>query len=93
MSNAFIGPMRPNFLILTPACVFLGIATAFWSGATLNALYIVLILAGALMAHISVNALNEYHDFKSGLDLVTEATPFPAEQRRCLIIPQKLIWH
>jgi len=28
------------------------------------------------MAHISVNALNEYHDFKSGLDLVTEATPF-----------------
>lgn len=76
MSNAFIGPMRPNFLILTPACVFLGIATAFWSGATLNALYIVLILTGALMAHISVNALNEYHDFKSGLDLVTEATPF-----------------
>ncbi|HNY49873.1 MAG TPA: prenyltransferase [Smithella sp.] len=76
MSNALIGPMRPNFLILTPACVLLGIATAFWSGATLNPLYIVLILTGALMAHISVNALNEYHDFKSGLDLVTEATPF-----------------
>jgi len=68
--------MRPNFLILTPACVLLGIATAFWSGATLNALYIFLILTGALMAHASVNALNEYHDFKSGLDLVTEATPF-----------------
>ncbi len=76
MSNALIGPMRPNFLILTPACVLLGIATAYWSGATLNPLYIVLILTGALMAHISVNALNEYHDFKSGLDLVTEATPF-----------------
>ena len=76
MSNALIGPMRPNFLILTPACVLLGIATAFWSGATLNPLYIILIVAGALMAHISVNALNEYHDFKSGLDLVTEATPF-----------------
>ena len=76
MSNALIGPMRPNFLILTPACVLLGIATAYWSGATLNPLYIVLILTGALMAHVSVNALNEYHDFKSGLDLVTEATPF-----------------
>ncbi len=76
MSNVLIGPMRPNFLILTPACVFLGIATAFWSGAALNPLYIVLILTGAVMAHISVNALNEYHDFKSGLDLVTEATPF-----------------
>ncbi|MGB5217622.1 MAG: prenyltransferase [Smithella sp.] len=76
MSNALIGPMRPNFLILTPACVLLGIATAYWSGTTLNPLYIVLILTGALMAHISVNALNEYHDFKSGLDFVTEATPF-----------------
>ncbi len=76
MNNVWIGPIRPNFLILTPACVLLGIATAFWSGAALNPLYIVLILTGALMAHISVNALNEYHDFKSGLDLVTEATPF-----------------
>jgi len=76
MSNVVIGPMRPNFLILTPACVLLGIATAFWSGATLNPLYIFLILTGALMAHASVNALNEYHDFKSGLDLITEATPF-----------------
>jgi 1,4-dihydroxy-2-naphthoate octaprenyltransferase len=28
------------------------------------------------MAHISVNMLNEYHDFKSGLDLITERTPF-----------------
>ncbi|MDI6743701.1 MAG: hypothetical protein QMD11_13280, partial [Smithella sp.] len=65
MSNAVIGPMRPNFLILTPACVTLGVATAFWSGAPLNLLYIALILSGAVLAHISVNALNEYHDFKS----------------------------
>jgi len=76
MSNALIGPMRPNFLVLTPACVLLGIATAFWSGASLDPVIIILILAGALLAHTSVNALNEYHDFKSGLDLVTEATPF-----------------
>jgi 1,4-dihydroxy-2-naphthoate octaprenyltransferase len=27
-------------------------------------------------AHISVNAFNEYYDFKSGLDLKTERTPF-----------------
>jgi 1,4-dihydroxy-2-naphthoate polyprenyltransferase len=76
MSNALIGPMRPNFLTLTPACVLLGVATAFWSGASLNPIYIALILIGSLLAHISVNALNEYHDFKSGLDLITEATPF-----------------
>ena len=76
MSNALIGPMRPNFLVLTPACVLLGISTAYWSGASLDLLYIILILAGALMAHTSVNALNEYFDFKSGLDTKTQRTPF-----------------
>ena len=76
MSNAVIGPMKPNFLTLTPACVLLGVATAFWSGAPLNPVYIALILIGALLSHISVNALNEYYDFKSGLDLITEPTPF-----------------
>ncbi|MGP8154463.1 MAG: prenyltransferase [Smithella sp.] len=89
MSNALIGPMRPNFLILTPACVLLGIATAFWSGASLNLLYIVLILAGALMAHTSVNALNEYHDFKNGLDLITVKTPFSGGTKSLPENPEK----
>jgi 1,4-dihydroxy-2-naphthoate octaprenyltransferase len=31
---------------------------------------------GAIAAHISVNMLNEYHDFSSGLDLKTNRTPF-----------------
>jgi 1,4-dihydroxy-2-naphthoate polyprenyltransferase len=92
MSNALIGPMRPNFLVLTPACVLLGIATAFWSGAILNPLYIVLIILGALMAHISVNALNEYHDFKSGLDLITEATPFSGGTKTLPENPDKAHW-
>jgi 1,4-dihydroxy-2-naphthoate octaprenyltransferase len=39
-------------------------------------MFIILILTGSLLAHISVNTLNEYHDFKSGLDLITEPTPF-----------------
>jgi 1,4-dihydroxy-2-naphthoate octaprenyltransferase len=37
---------------------------------------LLLVLLGALLAHISVNALNEYSDFKSGLDLATTRTPF-----------------
>jgi len=89
MSNALIGPMRPNFLILAPACVLLGIATAFWSGASLNPVYIILILAGALMAHTSVNALNEYFDFKSGLDLITVKTPFSGGTKSLPENPEK----
>jgi len=89
VSNALIGPMRPNFLILTPACVLLGVAIAFWSGASLDPVLIVLILAGSLLAHISVNALNEYDDFKSGLDLVTEATPFSGGTKSLPENPEK----
>lgn len=89
MSNALIGPMRPNFLILTPACVLLGVAIAFWSGASLDPVLIVLILAGSLLAHISVNALNEYDDFKSGLDLITEATPFSGGTKSLPENPEK----
>ncbi len=70
------GPMRLPFLVLTPACVVLGAATAAWSGAPLSPLYLALVFVGAVAAHISVNALNEYHDFKSGLDFTTRPTPF-----------------
>jgi len=35
-----------------------------------------LVFIGAISAHISVNTLNEYYDFKSGLDLITEKTRF-----------------
>ena len=37
---------------------------------------LMLALLGALLAHISVNTLNEYFDFKSGLDLETIKTQF-----------------
>ncbi|MBN2568501.1 MAG: prenyltransferase [Deltaproteobacteria bacterium] len=71
-----MGPMRPRFLILTPACVFLGLGSALWTSDRINISYFILALTGALAAHISVNALNEYFDFKSGLDLKTVRTPF-----------------
>jgi len=71
-----LGPMRLPFLILTPACVLLGFGTAIWSSHEVSILHFILALIGAVSAHISVNALNEYFDFKSGLDFKTEKTPF-----------------
>jgi 1,4-dihydroxy-2-naphthoate octaprenyltransferase len=75
-SKDILGPMRVPFLILTPACVLLGIATAVRSGAHISPTHILLVLIGAVCTHISVNAFNEYDDFKSGLDTHTERTPF-----------------
>ncbi len=74
--KALLGPMRLPFLILTPACVLLGIGVAKWTSGRVSVLHAILALIGAVSAHISVNALNEYFDFKSGLDSRTVPTPF-----------------
>lgn len=68
--------MRIPFLILTPACVLLGVGSAIWTSDEVSVLFVAFALIGALSAHISVNSLNEYFDFKSGLDFRTKRTPF-----------------
>lgn len=67
---------RIPFLILAPVSVFLGVSTAYVSHADIQFLHIVLAVLAAASAHVSVNAFNEYMDFRSGLDLKTERTPF-----------------
>ena len=68
--------MRMPFLILTLACVFLGASAAVANQSAINLPLLLLALLGALLAHVSVNTLNEYYDFKSGLDFETIKTPF-----------------
>ena len=74
--KSILGPMRLPFLLLTPACVLLGAASAYASEGGISAFRLALALAGGVAAHISVNALNEVSDFKTGVDLHTERTPF-----------------
>lgn len=78
MQSSFIwlGPARLPFLILTPACVVLGLACVQWTQGQVNALHAWLVLLGAVAAHVSVNAFNEVQDFRSGLDALTQRTPF-----------------
>jgi len=70
---------RPQFLLLTPACVAVGVGTAAWVNGGLGALtwgYVALAFFGAVCAHIATNVLNDYFDYTSGLDLKTKRTPF-----------------
>ncbi len=83
-----LDPMRLPFLILTPACVVLGLATAIWTSGQVNWFHFVLVLIGALSAHISVNTFNEYFDFKSGLDADTKRTPFSGGSGRLPETPE-----
>lgn len=71
-----LDPMRLPFLILTLACVILGLSVAVWTNGPVNWFQFILVLIGATSAHISVNVFNEYFDFRSGLDADTKRTPF-----------------
>ena len=74
--KSLLGPMRLPFLVLPPACVLLGMSTAVWTHGRIDVVHAILAFLGSVAAHISVNALNEYYDFRSGLDLRTRPTPF-----------------
>jgi len=74
--NMLLQTFRPSFLVLSFVCVFLGFSTAFSTQTPINFLTVFLILIGAISAHISVNTLNEYVDYKSGLDFITTKTAF-----------------
>ncbi len=71
-----LGIARLPFLVLTPSCIALGLACVYRVQGSINVFEAVLVLLGALAAHVSVNAFNEYQDFHSGLDAQTQRTPF-----------------
>ncbi|MGO1500666.1 MAG: prenyltransferase [Marinobacter sp.] len=73
---AVVRASRPDFLVLAPLCVGLGVAVAWHQGEPPALLDTLLVFIGALLAHAAVNLLNEYEDFVSGLDFITSRTPF-----------------
>ena len=67
--------IRAPFLLLAPITFSVGAAAAYVDG-HFNLLFLVLGLIGVTLAHISINVMNEYFDYKSGLDFKTKRTPF-----------------
>lgn len=88
MLKTILRSMRIPFLILTPASIFLGFATSYMTSDQIQYSDLFLVLLGALLAHISVNMLNEYHDFRSGLDAMTTKTPFSGGSGALIENPQ-----
>jgi len=66
---------RPQFLLLSVVLAFLGISIAWYDG-YFHLGYALLTFLGLLLCHISVNVLNDYFDYESGIDLETKRTPF-----------------
>lgn len=73
--KSFFFETRPQFLLLSVVLAFLGTCIAWYDG-VFHLGYAVLAFVGLLLAHISVNVLNDYFDYRSGIDLATKRTPF-----------------
>ena len=63
--------IRAPFLPLSLILAFLGTCIAWYDGA-FHLGHALLAFLGLLLAHISVDVLNEYFDYKSGVDLATQ---------------------
>ena len=71
----YLGVTRANFLLLPVTLVAVGAAAAAYDGSFDPVATLAAVLA-LVSLHASVNAFNEYSDFKRGIDLETERTPF-----------------
>ncbi len=78
---------RPQFLLLTPIAFSVGIAAAVYKG-YFNPFHLVLALIGSILAHVTVNVLNDYFDYIRGTDKLTQRTPFSGGSG---FLPQKIL--
>ena len=86
--------IRAPFLPLSVVLAFLGTCIAWYDG-TFHLGYALLAFFGLLLAHVSVDVLNEYFDYKSGIDLATKRTPFSGGSGALpagLISPKQALW-
>ena len=79
--------LRIPFLSLPAIFVPLGITVALLDG-YFNLVHGILTLIGIVCIHASVNVLNDYFDFKSGIDTATTPTPFSGGSR---VLPENLL--
>jgi 1,4-dihydroxy-2-naphthoate octaprenyltransferase len=85
---------RPQFLLLSVVLAFLGTCIAWYDGA-FHLGHAVLAFVGLLLTHISVNVLNDYFDYRSGIDLATRRTPFSGGSGilpAALLTPRGVFW-
>jgi 1,4-dihydroxy-2-naphthoate octaprenyltransferase len=85
---------RPQFLLLTPVAFSVGIAVAVYQG-QFNGVHLILALIGSVLAHVTVNVLNDYFDYVKGTDKLTKRTPFSGGSGflpEGMLKPKEVLW-
>ena len=80
--------VRLRFLLASVIAVSAGIAVSWNEGAVLNLYNAALTMLGVVLLHASVDVLNDYWDFKRGIDTKTKRTPFSGGTG---VLPEKIL--
>jgi 1,4-dihydroxy-2-naphthoate octaprenyltransferase len=72
----WIRVIRLKFLLASVIAAVNGIAVSLWKYHLFDFNYTILTLAGVLFLHASIDLLNDYWDYKRGIDKVTKRTKF-----------------
>ena len=80
--------IRIKFILASIIAVSNGVAISYWKTGTIDPGYALLTYFGIMCLHISVDLLNDYSDFKRGIDTNTKRTRYSGGTG---VIPEKLI--
>lgn len=68
--------IRVKFLLASVIAVSVGLAMSYWQTQRIDVLNAAITMGGVLALHASVDLLNDFWDYKRGIDTVTKRTKF-----------------
>jgi 1,4-dihydroxy-2-naphthoate polyprenyltransferase len=74
--STWLRVIRIRFLLASVIAVSNGLAISYWRYHTIDPIYAVLTYVGVIFLHASVDLLNDYWDYKRGIDIATKRTKF-----------------
>ena len=74
MISTWLRAIRIRFLLASVIAVSNGLAIAYWKYSTIDLFYAILTYIGVVFLHASVDLLNDYWDYKRGIDMATRRT-------------------
>ena len=76
MLSSWLRVIRIRFLLASVIAVGNGLAIAYWKNDAIDPLYASLTFVGVIFLHASVDVLNDYWDYKRGIDISTTRTKY-----------------
>jgi len=74
MLSAWLRVIRIRFLLSSVVAVSVGLAISWWHIGQIDIWYSIMTVFGVVALHASVDLLNDYWDFKRGIDSQTQRT-------------------